>query len=304
MAQIRNTFDGGTNGVGMTTGNTGGTSGNAFTAVEAALTFSSDWAVTGTLCAKYPTSGTGYGRWSIAGSNAALRMMVRQTSAQDAAVTALANVRATPTTHIANIILQGTNRLRLRQTTAGTDLWTATDPFPVGQDVRVELLVEQGATNSDGRIRAAYYLGHSDTPVEDSGWITGLNCLAEDGPLTQIYIGKYASSTVQGALYLDSVAVNTEADYTGYIGPVTTPLPTPVVTLGTTTQPTTAAATDGAQTVTWPAVPGATGYSAHHATTATPAQEDFTQVSASVTSPYTFTGLGVGAHAFGIKAKA
>lgn len=304
MAQIRNTFDGGTNGVGMTTGNTGGTSGNAFTAVEAALTFSSDWAVTGTLCAKYPTSGTGYGRWNIAGSNAALRMMVRQTSAQDAGVTGLANVRATPTTHIANIILQGTNRLRLRQTTAGTDLWTATGPFPVGQDVRVELLVEQGTTNSDGRIRAAYYLGHSDTPVEDSGWITGLNCLAEDGPLTQIYIGKYASSTVQGALYLDSVAVNTEADYTGYIGPVTTPLPTPVVTLGTTTQPTTAAATDGAQTVTWPAVPGATGYSAHHANTATPAQEDFTQVSASVTSPYTFTGLGVGTHAFGVKAKA
>ena len=44
--------------------------------------------------------------------------------------------------------------------------------------------------------------------------------------------------------------------------------------------------------------------SSSFATTATPAQEDFTQVSASVTSPYTFTGLGVGTHAFGIKAKA
>lgn len=82
-------------------------------------------------------------------------------------------------------------------------------------------------------------------------------------------------------------------------------LATPVVTLGATTPPTAPSASDGQQVVTWPAVPGAAGYSAHISTvTSNPEDSDFTLVAATVTSPYVFTGLAPGLYAFGIRAKA
>lgn len=80
-------------------------------------------------------------------------------------------------------------------------------------------------------------------------------------------------------------------------------LATPVVTLGATQHPSSASATDGTQTVSWDPVPDAGGYSAHLATGLDPDQSDFTQVAASVTSPYTFTGLAEGTYAFGIRAR-
>lgn len=83
----------------------------------------------------------------------------------------------------------------------------------------------------------------------------------------------------------------------------TVPLSTPVVTMGTATNPTTVGGTNGSQIVTWPAVSNATSYEAWIANNLTPAQGDFTLVQTGVTSPYTFTGLTAGNYSYGIKAK-
>jgi len=68
--------------------------------------------------------------------------------------------------------------------------------------------------------------------------------------------------------------------------------------------PTTIGGTNGKQTVTWSAVANAASYEAWIAHSTSPAQGDFTLVATGVTSPYQFTGLPAGTHAYGVKAKA
>lgn len=80
-------------------------------------------------------------------------------------------------------------------------------------------------------------------------------------------------------------------------------LSTPVVTLGATTNPSTVGGSNGAQVVTWSAVPNAVSYDAYIASGQSPTQESFTLVQTNVTSPYTFAGLEAGEWSFGIKAK-
>lgn len=80
-------------------------------------------------------------------------------------------------------------------------------------------------------------------------------------------------------------------------------LDTPQTTLVSQTPTSGPGLSDGTATISWPAVSGATGYSAHRATNPNPVEGDFVQVAASVTSPYTFTGLGAGQYALGIRAK-
>ena len=85
------------------------------------------------------------------------------------------------------------------------------------------------------------------------------------------------------------------------VGEATTPLQTPVVTLVGQAAPSTAGATDGTITVSWPAVPNATRYevgiaSGHGATSG------FTQVAADATSPHVVTGRSAGDFTVAVRA--
>lgn len=82
-------------------------------------------------------------------------------------------------------------------------------------------------------------------------------------------------------------------------------LASPVLTIVSTTNPTTIGGSNGAVMVSWPAVSGATRYDAYKATTAgTPGQSDFTLYASGVTSPYEFTGQNAGSDWYGIMAVA
>lgn len=81
-------------------------------------------------------------------------------------------------------------------------------------------------------------------------------------------------------------------------------LDTPSVLAGATTHPSFYGASDGSQTVSWAPVSGAESYSAYIAHGSSPSQNDFEQVEAGVTSPYTFENLSAGIQAFGIRAEA
>lgn len=88
------------------------------------------------------------------------------------------------------------------------------------------------------------------------------------------------------------------------IGDIIERLPEPDgVTLGATTHPSPAGASNGTQVITWTVEPGVT-YVSRLADTLTPVEDDFDDVTVGVTSPYTFTGLGAGPYSFGVKAKA
>lgn len=220
MVKIRNNFDGGTNGTGMTVPNTGGASGTAFTAVEVAATFSNEQSETPPLSMKPPTTAiTGYGRWTVPDRNISTRLYLYTTTAHSADYNFL-QFRDATSAVILTIRINGANALRAFVTASAANAWTASGTLPLNQQVRVECLYEQGVANNDGRVRVAYFLGDLTTPIQDSGWITGQNFRGDVSATSSVYVGKIQTTAYPGSLYLDTVAVDTGVDYTGnFIGP-------------------------------------------------------------------------------------
>lgn len=305
MTVIDNNFDGGTDSTAMTTGNTGGASGTAFAAVEPAATFSNEWSNSGALSMKLAsTAVSSYGRWVTTGKNLKYREYVNFTTAHTGDfVLAEPRITTSSATKIALVLINGANQLRLRIAATSADVWTAADPFPLNQPVRVEALFEVGTTTSDGRARIAYFLGDSLTPIEDSGWITGLNLRGDTGDITAFFIGKVSSAAYGGNAYVDDVSVRTGVDYTdSFIGPDVQALPAPTITAATPTAPTTPSGTDGQIALTWANVAEADGYDvAIQPGTVT---SGFTPTATDVTSPHTFTNLPAGEYTVAVRATA
>lgn len=221
MVKIRNTFDGGTNGTGMTVANTGGVSGDAFSAVEATALFSSEQKKSGSLSMKPPlTAASGYGRWTTNSRNNRLAIWIYST----AAITSDYNfmqTRYNSSTSAMTLRVNGANALRAYGHAAAANLWTASAALPLNQWVMVECLYEQGVAANDGRIKVAYYLAGSSTPVQESPWITGINLRGDLGVNGEVYVGKTQTTTNAASFYVDSAAVDTGADYGGvFLGPV------------------------------------------------------------------------------------
>lgn len=123
-----------------------------------------------------------------------------------------------------SVLISPANKLRLREQITGTNKWTAAATFPLNESVRIELLVEVGTSPTTGRARVAYYLGESLTPVEDSGWLEGLDLRGGTYPVGNVYFGKITTGAYAGDLYVDTLKVLSGADYTGqFIGPATVP---------------------------------------------------------------------------------
>lgn len=232
MTKFRNNFDGGTNGVGMTIGNTGGASGDAFAAVEVAAVFSNEKAMSGALSMKVPQDAvSGLARWTIGAKNLAFRELVYFNTAHTADFLLFQSRGETSssTTGQFYALITGTNHLRLREQVTGNNVWTSATELPLNAFIRVELLVEVGVANNDGRARVAYYDGQNTVPVEDSGWITGLNLRGDTHSIGNAYFGKIGTTAYPGNLYIDDVAIDSGADYTGaFIGPSVEPNRPPV----------------------------------------------------------------------------
>lgn len=239
MAIRRNTFNGGTSGAGLSTSNSGGVSGDAFSAVESTLTFSSEQARDGSLSVKAPSaSGSGYGRWSVSGDRtAATRMYLYMTAAVSTSngdfITGRVDINGGAVV-ISNMITSSSpsQRLRLRST-ASANIWTSSSTLPLNQWVRVEMLVNIGSGASDGQARIAYYVGESATAIEDSGWVTGLNLGGDIGTIDNVRFGKSSSGTLDGAAYFDTIGLNTGSDYSGFIGPEAAQSTAPTAQAGT-----------------------------------------------------------------------
>lgn len=224
---LKNNFDGGSNGVGMTAANTGGASGDAFTAVEVAAVFSNEWAQAGVLSMKPPVAaGSGLARWAVGQKSAAARfyMLCDTAHAGDYILLQARGETSSSGSGQASVLINGANALRLRDQVSGANVWTAAGPFPLSTSVRVEMLIEVGDTATSGRLRVAYYDGDDLTPIEDSGWIAGLDLRGATYPVGNLYMGKISAAAYAGSLYLDTIEVRSGTDYTGeFIGPNVAP---------------------------------------------------------------------------------
>lgn len=217
----------GTHDVAVTAGNSGSGGAQAFTAVEAGVFYSTTRAVVGSSCARFEATGavTAGARFALANPrDIAIRFYIYMTNDD---VDILRVSHATDTTAF-TLRMTAADSLRL-VTKGAVTAWTGAQPFPLGEWVRVEMFVQQGTTSSSSSVQLAYYAGNSLTPIESVS-LSSLNLGGDLGALTQVRIGR-TSATDHSAIFVDSLAWNTDADATGLIGPPVNSAP--IVNAGT-----------------------------------------------------------------------
>lgn len=211
MAIRRNNFEGGTSGATITPANSGGASGDAFTGVEATLTYSPSAAWRGSMGAISTADST----------TAGVRAAISSTIARGVLHF---KVNALPTTgelHLLSVYL-GTTRYAswhiniagyLRLADAAANVYTCPNTLSPNTFYRLELLVNSGTTTSNGTAIAAYYLAGSTTALgsfSSSAVNTGAGAVYD-----RIYFGK--RSAVPILVSFDEVAWDTEGS--ALIGP-------------------------------------------------------------------------------------
>lgn len=207
MTLLVNSFEGGTNTTAISTGNSGGASGNAFDVIgSTAPTFSSTWAAHGSLSAH---SAGGYCEWTTSmGTQTQVwfRMYLYLAVApagtidcfytRDAAVTSPGSIQMT-SGRVLELVYQ-----------AGT-LHSMTTLVPLNQWIRLEGFITGSATV--GQMALNMYLTMDSTTADESYTSAAtLNTLAA---LTGYWFG---SSSAASPFWMDDIGLSS----TGYIGPV------------------------------------------------------------------------------------
>lgn len=156
---------------------------------------------------------------------------------------------------------------------------------------RVELLINQAA----GQARLGIFPLASAVAVYDTGWLAGN---VDDAISIAEFGSALANPTVGTTRLAQLIVTDVIADWVGPAPGDTavTRLDTPVLTVVAATSPSSAGASDGTATITWPPVPGAGRYQAR----ANPGGTGWVDKASTVTSPYQVTGLPVGTSQLGV----
>lgn len=204
-------FNGGTNAATITIGNSGGTSGDAFSYVNGSVTYTTTQAGgnRGALVCSMPASGTanvGWDTWSLAARTFYWRMYVYLTVAPNANRDLAYSVSG-GSSFPAVLGLNSSSQVRLANN-GGTQQLVTTAAVSLNQWVRLEAQVVVGTTtgNGSGEIRL-YNSADSGTPTES---VSGGSKNFGTGLPTDTH---FAGNT-QFAYLLDSIGI-TDADWFG-----------------------------------------------------------------------------------------
>ena len=214
---LRNSLEGGTDSVTLTTGNSGGASGDAFTGVAAWIFTNVHPIDTMAIRTQNPGTTLFVVRWAVSGAAAASRTYVYLTSLP----TVDLQVLNMGDTVAVTLIINSAGKARL--TSNSVTLWNATNDFPINQWVRVELFATASTDSADGTAMAAYYLLDDVAAVEESGSFTALNTAGTSGTFANTRFGKNSSGSYTGDIYLDNVAADygTTEEVANFVGPQT-----------------------------------------------------------------------------------
>jgi hypothetical protein len=228
MTQLSNTFQGGTDGVAITTGNSGGASGNAFNNViaQGSVVYDDDIIINDSITALL-TSATGqtnFFEWTSSWAGASevwVRLEGRFSDATPTNNITILNFRESNETTVGcdvRLTPSGTIQLRAPLTARYTSTTVLTD----NQPFRLEVHVVSSATV--GHIEARLFVGanvNGTTPDDPFGspsdnWDTG------DGTVGGIAVGITSDPGASGeAMTIDSIAISD----VGWLGPSSSPPP-------------------------------------------------------------------------------
>jgi hypothetical protein len=305
MTELFNTFEGGTDGTTITTSNSGGDSGTAFTFVNAVGTrrFNAANARHGSMGVELdaPAGEVPYLMWRSTawpGSTTAwVRMYFKLTDVTGTNFTIMQFRRADGTAIGTDVRVTTASKITLRPNISTQ--YTSSTTLSTNTWYRLEIQLD--SNSSTGHIQARLFYGanlEGATPDESFGSATD-NWNTGDGTVGGWSFG-LVSNPGTNTMFMDSVGIS-DVGWIGSADPAT-PLDTPVVTVTAQTGPTTIGGSDGEITVTWPAVTNAGGYDAG-ITTGLNQTTGFTIDSTSATSPYTFDGLVSGDYTVAVRAK-
>jgi hypothetical protein len=231
-----NSAEGGTNGATVTTANSAGASGNAWSSVNIAsgttLVFATAAAYKGSLGYRM-TQGTGTGvganvRWDLTGWLQARGRFYLRATAYPTQLTRVLLVNDTSFTNtMATVVLNTAGKLLVRD--SNSVLFTSTTAIPLNTWVRVEWVVTPGTTSSNGVVRFAWASG--DAAATETFASTSAN--TGTAGLGRMFLGKN-SGTWNTTLDVDDIAAD-DASATAFMGASstgptvvdTTPAPTP-----------------------------------------------------------------------------
>jgi hypothetical protein len=215
---LTNNAEGGTPGVTVTAANSGGASGNAFTAVSrgagATLVYSTAAAAHGSLGYSITgSSGTATAvAWSgLSATSVAARFYYNTGTVDPAALIRLLDIRNTSAT-AARIELSTSNQLFV-QNNSGVTVDTFPTPLKPNTWYRIELAIS--ISTSAATINCAYYLDDGTTPVDAAYATTAGN--TGTASVAGVSFGSAATATWTGTSYFDDLAVQTAT--TSFIGP-------------------------------------------------------------------------------------
>ena len=217
---LTSTFQGGTSGTTITTGNSGPPSGNAFDNVAigtgASVTYDSTVAAHGTLSAKFATGGTAttsLTEWTTTmGTQTTVyfRMYVYLPAVPPNAGFRAFNARS-GANHAGSVLFTPGGTIQLAVGSGFTAVKTFVTPPPAGAWFRIEGYVTGDA--SAGAISASLYTTLDSTTAVETQTSTGQNTV---GALTAYWFGQGSSVASSGPFWLDDVGISNSA----YLGPV------------------------------------------------------------------------------------
>lgn len=225
MAILRQNFESGTHGVALAPANSGGGGNTAVNFVTlgagATANYDNTQKAHGALSVKVdpsatPTNVTIDLRTGLtATTQIAFRGYFYFTAATTADLHLIRFSADGGTTRTASLHLNGTSRLRLSDSGATTGIWTATDPVPLNQWVRVEVYLKVGADTATGTLSVGVYLGDSTTPIE--AVFTSTTANLGTVAINTVQVGKITAANNPAVFWLDDTAINDAA--TGFVGP-------------------------------------------------------------------------------------
>jgi hypothetical protein len=222
MTALKNSFEGGTNSVTVTAGNSGGASGDAFTSASAstgALAYDNTRAAHGTLSAKLTgVSGAGIigSSYDISPATAfGVRAYFYFTALPTADHWLIAMYATNNTTRLLSMHINGAGKLRLSDLTGTAGVWTAAATMPLNQWVRIDLYGSCGSTTTNATVKGGVYLGDSTSPIE-AIYSTIAGNLGVSNQFGRATIGKANSSTFATPYWIDDIrADDTATDLPG-----------------------------------------------------------------------------------------
>lgn len=204
--KLVNKFSGGTNGTVITTGNSGGASGNAFTSKTGSPTFSSTNATgkRAPMVCTMPAAGSycdAQYDFTMSGRTVYSRAYMRLTAYPETPEISF-------TAEAMSVIVTETGIVQLGNYDTEAILLELAEEIPLNQWVRLELRVQYGTTTSNGQAELRLYLTADSETLSDSDSATGINTG------TTVTNFAYWKNWVGVAHQIDDLAVSDE----GWIG--------------------------------------------------------------------------------------